>query len=209
MGHGEKKSDKCKCAYAVVIAASIAVIGLAVASSVLMATASQCTIYADYNPRPKIVSYSDYRPFVYLVWANAIAAVLAALAVFLSVWKKGKDKVARKAMPFVGAAVAALLYSSTGAAFAAGDGMMTYTAANGKRVSVCDGDVAGGNFCRQVRVAILLSFGAAVMVAVVEVVKGLALSKKKKSSCGGSDSDSDSESDACGHGSDDVTRLYG
>ncbi|TVU23805.1 hypothetical protein EJB05_26187, partial [Eragrostis curvula] len=200
MGHGEKKSDKCKCAYAIVIAASIAVIGLAVASSVLMATASQCTIYADYNPRPKVVTYSDYRPFVYLVWANATAAVLAAIAVFLSVWKKGKDKVARKAMPFVSAAVAALLYSSTGAAFAAGDGMMTYlSSAHGRRVSVCDADVAGGNFCRQVRVAILLSLGAAIMVIVVEVVKGLALSKKK-SSCDGSDSDSDSESDVCGHG---------
>ncbi|TVU23806.1 hypothetical protein EJB05_26188, partial [Eragrostis curvula] len=199
MCHGEKKSDSSKWAYAFVVAASLAVIGLAVASSVLMATASQCTVYAAYGAPPRSVTYSDFGPFVYLVVANAIAAFLVAIAVFFSVWnKKGKlGGVVSKIMPVLGAAVPALLYTSTAAAFAARDGMMPNTSAYGKRVSVCAANVAGGNFCRQVRLAIFLSLGAAVTVTLIELVKSFALSK---SSGGGSDSDSDSDSDFCGYG---------
>lgn len=50
---------------AVSIAARIAGMGLAVASAALMATASQCTIYAAYGVRPRTITYSNYGPFVY------------------------------------------------------------------------------------------------------------------------------------------------
>jgi hypothetical protein len=126
--------------------------------------------------------------------ANAIAASLEAVAVFLSVWKKGEDKTGtRKLTPFLCAAVQALLYSSTGAAFAAGADM-TYCSAYGKRVSIC-ASRAGSTFCGEVHLAVELSLAAAITVSFVEVLKSLVSSKA--SSGGG---DSDSESDVCGHG---------
>ncbi|GJN25757.1 hypothetical protein PR202_gb13628 [Eleusine coracana subsp. coracana] len=202
MCEDEKSSgSSSKCANAISVAARIGGMGLAVASAALMATASQCTIYAAYGARPRTVTYSSYAPFVFLVVANAMAAFLSAIAVFLSVWKKGKDKVARILLPLIGAAVPALLYSSTGAAFAA-NGDLTYCSAYGKRVSVCAADAYGGgssNFCSQVRVAIYLSLGAAIAVSVAEVLRSLPFMALGG---GGSDSDSSSSSDSggCDHG---------
>ncbi|GJN05042.1 hypothetical protein PR202_ga22640 [Eleusine coracana subsp. coracana] len=196
MTHEKKKSELSKCAYAVIVAGSLAVIGLAVASAALMASARECTIYAAFGARPYIVSYSQFSPFVYLVVANAIAASLEAIAVFLIAWKKGEDKIGRKVMPFIGAAVPALLYSSTGAAFAAGADMSYCSAyGGGKRVSICSSD-AGRAFCGQVHLAVNLSLGAAAAVTFVQVVTSLALSKTGS----GDGCDSDSDSDFCGHG---------
>ncbi|XP_062183189.1 CASP-like protein 1U3 [Phragmites australis] len=193
----EEKKESSMGANAVSIAAGIAGMGLAVASAALMATASQCTVYAAYGARPRTVTYSDYPAFVYLVVANAIAAFLEAIAVFLSVWKKGKDKRARVLMPLLGAAVPALLYSATGAGFAAGN-YMSYCSAYGKCISVCSG-AGGSNFCSQVHLSVYLSLAAAVAVSIAEVVRSVPLSM---SLGGGSDSDSSSSSDSghCGHG---------
>ncbi|KAL6654312.1 hypothetical protein ACP70R_007777 [Stipagrostis hirtigluma subsp. patula] len=194
------KSESSKGANAVSIAARIAGMGLAVASAVLMATASQCTVYAAYGARPRTVTYSDYAPFVYLVGATAIAAFLEAIAVFLSVWKKGRDKRAKVLMPLLGAAVPALLYSATGAAFAAAANM-SYCSAYGKRVSVCAGagaGVGGSNFCSQVHVSVYLSLAAAVAVSFAEVVKNVRVSMSGEGS--DSDSSSSSESGGCDHG---------
>jgi hypothetical protein len=135
----------------------------------------------------------------FLVVANAMAAFLGAIAVFLSVWKKGEHKKARVLLPLLGAVVPALLYSSTGAAFAA-SGDMNYCSAYGGRVSVCKAaGASNSNFCSQVRVAIYLSLAAAVSVSVAEVVRSLPLSF---GGGGGADSDScsSSESGACEHG---------
>jgi uncharacterized protein (TIGR01569 family) len=197
--HDEEKKDS-KYAMAVSIAARIVGMGLAVAAAVLMATASQCTIYAAYGARPRTVTYSDYPPYVFLVGAAAIAAFLEAIAIFLCVWKKGRGKKAKVLMPLLAAAAPALLYSATGAAFAA-SADMSYCSAYGKRVSVCAGSsVAGGtsNFCSQVHIAVYLSLAAAIVVSAAEVVRALGGS----ASDGGSDSESSSssESGGCDHG---------
>ncbi|OEL17962.1 CASP-like protein 1U3 [Dichanthelium oligosanthes] len=196
--HDEEKKES-KCAMAVSIAGRIAGMGLAVASAVLMATASQCTVYAAYGERPRTVTYSNYPPFVYLLGANSIAAFLEAIAIFLVVWKKGKDNKSKVMMPLLGAAVPALLYSATGAAFAASSDM-SYCSAYGKRVSVCAGSAAGGssNFCSQVHISVYLSLAAAIVVSVAEVLRGIGGSGAH----GGCDSDSSSSSDSggCDHG---------
>ncbi|PUZ45673.1 hypothetical protein GQ55_8G243900 [Panicum hallii var. hallii] len=196
--HDEEKKDS-KCATAVSIAGRILGMGLAVAAAVLMATASQCTVYAAYGARPRTVTYSDFPPFVYLVIASAMAAFLEAIAIFLAVWKKGKGKKAAVLMPLLGAAVPALLYSSTGAAFAK-SADMSYCSAYGQRVSVCAGSAAGGssNFCSQVHIAVYLALAAAIVVSAAEVVRALG----GAAALGGSDSDSSSssESGGCDHG---------
>ncbi|KAG2563893.1 CASP-like protein 1U3 [Panicum virgatum] len=196
--HDEEKKDS-KCATAVSIAGRIAGMGLAVAAAALMAAASQCTVYAAYGARPRTVSYGDFPPFVYLVIATAMAAFLEAIAIFLVVWKKGKSKKAAALMPLLGAAVPALLYSATGAAFAK-SADLSYCSAYGQRVSVCAGSAAGGggsNFCSQVHIAVYLALAAAVVVSVAEVVRALGGS----AALGGSDSDcSSSDSDhGCHH----------
>ncbi|EES10193.1 hypothetical protein BDA96_05G218500 [Sorghum bicolor] len=209
--HDEEKKEP-KWVTAVSIAGRIAGMGLAVAAAVLMSTASQCTVYyaapaaSAYGgaARARTVTYSDFPPFVFLVGAASIAAFLEAIAIFLVVWKKGKDKTTKVLMPLLGVAVPALLYSATGAAFAAVSDM-SYCSANGKRVSICAGSAAAGggvsggtNFCSQVHIAVYLSLAAAVAVSVAEVVRGLGGS----ASGGGSDSDSSSssESGGCDHG---------
>ncbi|CAN6373316.1 unnamed protein product [Urochloa humidicola] len=194
--HEKEKKKESKTATAVCIAGRIAGMGLAVAAAVLMSTASQCTVYAAYGARPRTITYSSFPPFVYLVGAAAIAALLEAIAIFLCVWKKGgKAKVVL--MPLLAAAVPALLFSAAGAGFAAANDM-SYCTAYGRSVSVCaGGGAAGGNFCSQVHIAVYLALAAAVVVAVTEVVWALG-----GSSDGGSDSDSSSssESGGCDHG---------
>jgi predicted membrane protein len=67
-----------KCANAVSIAARITGMGLAVASAALMATASQCTIYAAPGARPRTITYRDYAPFVYVYMREHFYATLTA-----------------------------------------------------------------------------------------------------------------------------------
>ncbi|KAK1647977.1 hypothetical protein QYE76_065782 [Lolium multiflorum] len=186
--------------HAVNIAARIAAMGLAVASAALMATASQCTIVL-YNGGPAhTVTYSNFGPFVYLVVANAIAAVMIGVAIFLSVWKKGSGKWSKVLLPILDVAAPALLYSATGAAFATSE-YLSYCSPNGRRVSVCDGALGGTrNFCSQVRLAMYISLAAAGAVSAAELVKNFklgTLSFGGDSDSSGSESSSD---DGCAHG---------
>jgi predicted membrane protein len=72
-----KSSSNNKGANAVSVAVLIAGMGLAVASAALMATASQCTIYAEPGARPRTVTYRDYAPFVYVYTREHLYATLA------------------------------------------------------------------------------------------------------------------------------------
>lgn len=179
---------------AVNIAARVAAMALAVASAALMVTASQCTVVLPNGAEAHTVTYSDFGPFVYLVVANALAAVMVGAAIFLSVWKKGSNKVSRVLVPLLDVAAPALLYSSTGAAFATSE-YMSYCSPHGRgRISVCDGTVRGSNnFCSQVHMAMYISLAAAGAVSAAELVKNLMLS------FGSSGSDSDSDA-GCEHG---------
>ncbi|KAF7068205.1 hypothetical protein CFC21_073981 [Triticum aestivum] len=181
---------------AVNIAARVAAMGLAVASAALMVTASQCTVVLPNGAEAHTVTYSDFGPFVYLVVANAIAAVMVGVAIFLSVWKKGSGKCSRVLVPLLDVAVPALLYSATGAAFATSE-YMSYCSPGRGRISVCDGTVRGtNNFCSQVHMAMYISLAAAGAVSAAELVKNLTLSSLSFGSSG-----SDSSSDAgCEHG---------
>ncbi|CAL4979065.1 unnamed protein product [Urochloa decumbens] len=198
--HEEEKKKESKTATAISIAGRIAGMGLAVAAAVLMATASQCTVYAAYGALPRTVTYSSFPPFVYLVGAAAIAAFLEAIAIFLCVWKKGGDKKAKILMPLLAAAVPALLFSAAGAGFAAANDM-SYCSAYGRRVSICAGSAAGGssNFCSQVHIAVYIALAAAVVVSVAEVVRALGGSSESDGGCD-SGSSSSSESGGCDHG---------
>ncbi|XP_004980827.1 CASP-like protein 1U4 [Setaria italica] len=162
MCHEKKKSGGAKWQNPVSLVFRIAGMGLAVASAAIMATASQCTIYADYGARPRTVTYRDFPAFVYLVVAASIAAALEAVAIFLCVCKKGKSiKKARAAlMPL------------------------------GRRLSVCASSV-GGRFCAQVHVSMWLSLTAAVAVSLAEWAASSG-GGRSSSSDSDSDSDSES-----------------
>ena len=133
--------------------------------------------------------------------ANAIAAVMIGLAIFLSVWKKGSGKCCRVLLPLLDVAAPALLYSSTGAAFATSE-YLSYCSANGRRVSVCDGAFGSTrNFCSQVRLAMYISLGAAAAASAAELVKNLTMSSLSFGGGGSDSSSSDSGSDdGCAHG---------
>ncbi|KAF7061503.1 hypothetical protein CFC21_068193 [Triticum aestivum] len=190
-GDGDESKGRLK---AVNIAARVVAMGLAVASAALMVTASQCTIVLPNGAEAHTVTYSDFGPFVYLVVANAIAAVMVGVAIFLSVWKKGSGKCSKVLVPLLDVAAPALLYSATGAAFATTE-YMSYCSPRGRgRVSVCDGTVRGtNNFCSQVHMAMYISLAAAGAVSAAELVKNLKLSFCSS----GSDCDSDA---GCEHG---------
>nr|CAB3492147.1 unnamed protein product [Digitaria exilis] len=182
----------------------IAAMGLAVAAAAVMATASQCTVYVDYDlARPRTITFADFKAFVYLVVATAIAAGLEAVAIFLSVFcKKGKGKkVGKWLMPVLAAVVPALLYTSAGAAFAAGWDIFYYMEPTGRRLSICSSSI-GSRFCKQVHVSMWLSLGAALAVSLAELVAtwpGGHGGGGGGSGSDGSDSDSDCDS-VCGHG---------
>lgn len=129
----------------------------------------------------------------YLVAANAIAAVMVGVAIFLSVWKKGSNKFSRVLVPLLDVAAPALLYSSTGAAFATSE-YMSYCSPGRGRIGVCDGTVRGtNNFCSQVHMAMYISLAAAGAVSAAELVKNLTLSFGSSGSESGSDA-------GCEHG---------
>ncbi|CAN6373317.1 unnamed protein product [Urochloa humidicola] len=201
----KKKSGAAKWLHPVSLVFRIAGMGLAVAAAAVMASASQCTIYADYGlARPRTVTYTDFPPFVYLVAASSVAAVMEAVAVFLAVCNDG-GKAGKKAravlMPVIAAVAPALLYTAAGAAFAAGWDIYYYMEPSGRRFSVCASSV-GSRFCAQVHVSMWLSLGAAVAVTVAEWAAATARGHHGGGGGGGScsDSDSDSDSDVCGHG---------
>ncbi|KAF0897384.1 hypothetical protein E2562_036773 [Oryza meyeriana var. granulata] len=200
MCEGEKKKESSYkgTLYGVNLALRIVVLGLAVAAAALMATASQCTIFLYYGGPLHTISYKDFGPFVYLVVASSIGAFMEAIAIFLTICKKKDGTAAKVLLPLLDAAVPALLYSATAAAFATGE--MSYCAVNGKRVGVCT-TAASGNFCNQVHIAMYVSLAAGVAVLFAEIVKNWPTSGGKKEGGGGYGSDSDSDkSSPCHHG---------
>uniref|UniRef100_A0A0D9XUT5 CASP-like protein n=1 Tax=Leersia perrieri TaxID=77586 RepID=A0A0D9XUT5_9ORYZ len=197
----KKKESSCKggAFYCVNLALRIVVLGLAVAAAALMATASQCTIFLYYGGPLHTITYKDFGPFVYLVVASSIGAFMEAIAIFLSICKIKKDgKPAKVLLPLIDAAVPALLYTATAAAFAAGN--MSYCAVNGHRVGVCT-TAAAGNFCNQVHIAMYVSLAAGVALLFAEIVKNWPAGDKKDCGSDGCLSDSDSDkSTPCRHG---------
>jgi hypothetical protein len=133
------------------------------------------------------------------VVANAIAAVMIGVAIFLSVWKKGSGKWSKALLPILDVAAPALLYSATGAAFATSE-YLSYCSPNGRRVSVCDGALGGTrNFCSQVRLAMYISLAAAGAVSAAELVKNFKLGTLSFGDSDSSGSESGSD-DGCAHG---------
>ncbi|KAL5204679.1 hypothetical protein ABZP36_009550 [Zizania latifolia] len=172
---------------------------VAVASAVLMVTASECTVFLYYGGPPHTITYRSFGPFVYLVAANFVAASLEGIAIFLSICsicKKGKEgQTAKVMLPLLDVAVPALLYSATGAAFAAGE-YLSYCEPNNRRISVCGSAASGtGNFCNQVHIAMYISLTAAAAVSAAIVVHNWPPSEGSKRS------ESDWKSEACHHGS--------
>ncbi|XP_039822923.1 CASP-like protein 1U4 [Panicum virgatum] len=168
----EKKSGgSTKWRHPVSLVFRIAGMGLAVAA--VMATASECTVYADYyGARPRTVAYRDFPAFVYLVVAASIAAAL-----------EGAGRKAGAVLaPLLAATAPALLYTSAGAAFAPGWDIYYYVEPSGRRLSVCASSV-GSRFCAQVHVSMWLSLSAAVAVSLAEWAAA------SRGCCGGSGSD--------------------
>ncbi|TVU23803.1 hypothetical protein EJB05_26185, partial [Eragrostis curvula] len=99
-GGDEKPESSTKCANAISIAARIAAMGLAVAAAALMATRARApsTPLTARAPAPSPTATTaptctlQYKTHMFLVIANAMAAFLGAIAVFLSVWKKGETR---------------------------------------------------------------------------------------------------------------------
>ena len=142
--------------------------GLAVAAAAVMATASECTVYADYyGARPRTVAYRDFPAFVYLVVAASIAAALEAVAIFLCVCgRKGAGRKAGAVLaPLLAATAPALLYTSAGAAFAAGWDIYYYLLLRGAQR-------AAPQRLRQQRRQPLLRAGARVHVALAQRRRG-------------------------------------
>uniref|UniRef100_A0ACD5W7J2 Uncharacterized protein n=1 Tax=Avena sativa TaxID=4498 RepID=A0ACD5W7J2_AVESA len=134
---------------------------LALASAVMMATVDGCNTIdgATYG-------YRDYGAFVYLVWSNIAAAVLEAAAIYLQLSGANDDDDDRSnqipgvVLVVVDVLAQALLYSSTGAAFAV----------LGAKVSV---DCV--LFGEEVGRSKLLSLGVSVSVGLAAVVKDVPL----------------------------------
>ncbi|CAL4993014.1 unnamed protein product [Urochloa decumbens] len=153
----------------------ICTLGLALASAIVMATASSCTISGDGgdDDDSTTVAYKDFPPFVYLVACNITAMILETAAVYVQYRKGGGggNDEEPKVLPGVvlvvlDVTVQVLVYSSVGGVFAA-------VAAYGDRISACAD--AAGNFSAEVHRAKLLGFGAALAAALVAVVKDVPL----------------------------------
>ncbi|PAN42841.1 hypothetical protein PAHAL_8G191300 [Panicum hallii] len=143
---------------AVTLLLRLSTMALALTSAVVMATASECTIYESRGARVT-VTFKHYPPFVYLVCFNIAATILEAAGIYLQVGKGGDDdeeeapKAARVLLVFVDVAVPALLNLATGAAFSA-------VVAYGPQISACTS--AAGRFCEQVNRSKILSLAAGI-----------------------------------------------
>ncbi|PAN42838.1 hypothetical protein PAHAL_8G191200 [Panicum hallii] len=155
---------------AVTLLLRLCTFGLALASAVVMATASDCTIYGVDGVAATTVAFKNYPPFVYLVACNITAAILEMAAIYLQLVKDGEEAeapVLPRVVPVVlDVAVQVLLYSSTGAVFAA-------VTAYGAQIRACAG--AAGHFCEQVRRAKLVDLGASLAAGLAAIAKDIAL----------------------------------
>ncbi|XP_004980551.1 CASP-like protein 1U2 [Setaria italica] len=122
MPDGEPNGSK-----AVTLLLRLCTMGLALASAIVMATANECTIDGDGDDgaaAATTVTYKDYPPFAYLVGSNIAATILEMAAIYLQTGKgdNGDEEapvLPRVVLVVVDVAVQVLLYSSSGAAFAA------------------------------------------------------------------------------------------
>ncbi|OEL22546.1 CASP-like protein 1U2 [Dichanthelium oligosanthes] len=131
---------------------------LALTSAVVMATASECTIYGLHGAKTT-VTFKNYPPFVYMAVFNIAATILEAAAIYLQVGKgdddddDGAPKLSRVVLVAIDVVVQALLSSATGAVFSA-------VVAYGPQISACSG--TAGRFCEQVSRAKFISLAASI-----------------------------------------------
>ena len=109
----------------------------------------------------------------YLVACNITAAILEMAAIYLQLVDKGENEEAAPVLPgvvllvvVVDVAVQLLLYSSSGAVFAA-------VTAYGAQIRACAG--AAGHFCEQVHRAKLVGLGASLAAGLAAVAKDVPL----------------------------------
>ncbi|XP_062182822.1 CASP-like protein 1U2 [Phragmites australis] len=154
---------------AVTLLLRLSTMALALTSAVVMATASECTIYGLHGAKAT-VTFKDYPPLVYLVGFNITAGILEAVAVYLQLGKGDDEeegpKLPRILLVVFDVAVQSLLSLSTGAVFAA-------VVAYGPQISACAG--AAGRFCEQVHRSKLLSFAAGTSAGLAAVAKDVPL----------------------------------
>nr|CAB3491635.1 unnamed protein product [Digitaria exilis] len=132
---------------AVTLVLRLCTLGLALASAVVMATASTCTIYdADDDTAATTVTFKSYPPFVYFGKQDDPEAPILPGVVLV----------------VVDVAVQVLVYTSTGAVFAA-------VTAYGAEIRACA--AAGGHFCEQVHRAKLIGLGASLTAGLTAVAK--------------------------------------
>lgn len=149
----------------------IATVALSVASTVMMATATQPADAGSPAPVSK-VSYSDYNSFRYALAANVISAALQAVAVYLKTvhgGRKQEAKAAKSLAELVDTAAQVLLYSSSALSFAVGD----FGSCGGRCPGVCE---TAGAFCWRVRASGAISIAAAVALSASLYIKDVPIS---------------------------------
>ena len=105
----------------------------------------------------------------YLVACNITAAILEMAAIYLQLVNNGENEEAAPVLPgvvIVDVAVQVLLYSSSGAVFAA-------VTAYGVQIRACAGTAR--HFCEQVHRAKLIGLGASLAAGLAAVTKGVPL----------------------------------
>lgn len=143
---------------------------LALTSAVVMATASECSIFEPHGSRVT-VTFKNYPPFVYLAWVNIAATILEAAGIYLQVGKGGDGddeapKLPRVILVAIDVTVPALLNTATGAVFSA-------VVAYGPQISACTG--TAGRFCDQANRSKLFSLAASISAASAAVAKDVSL----------------------------------
>nr|CAB3489894.1 unnamed protein product [Digitaria exilis] len=155
---------------AVTLLLRLSTMALALTSAVVMATASECTIYEPHGARIT-VTFKHFPPFVYLTGFNIVATILEAVGIYLQVGKGGEDeeelpKLAKILLVIVDVLVPALLNLVTGAAFSA-------VVAYGPQISACA--ATAGRFCEQVHRSKLFSLAASISAVVSAATKDVPL----------------------------------
>ncbi|CAO2149072.1 unnamed protein product [Urochloa humidicola] len=157
---------------AVTLLLRLSTMALALTSAVVMATASECTIY-EPNGAKATVTFKHYPPFVYLAWFNFVATILEAAGIYLQVSMGSGDdddeeapKLPRGVLVAIDVAMLSLLNLATGAVFSA-------VAAYGPQISACTG--TAGRFCDQVHRSKSFSLAASITAVSAAFVKDVQL----------------------------------
>nr|CAB3491640.1 unnamed protein product [Digitaria exilis] len=171
---------------AVTLLLRLSTMALALTSAVVMATASECTIYEPHGARitvtfkhfPLGTCYLYIHGSIlimnvrsYLTGFNVAATILEAIGIYLQVGKGVEDeellpKLAKILLVIVDVLVPALLNLATGAAFSA-------VVAYGPQISACA--ATAGRFCEQVHRSKLFSLAASISAVVSAATKDVPL----------------------------------